>query len=166
MPLNLFTLLERRFGDPTGGFSRRDLLMASLAAASGILVSSSHSRAAQGTAGKKIIIIGAGMAGVAAAYELQFLGYEVQVVEARDRLGGRAHTLDRFIKNKTVEAGGEMIGLNHPAWISYADQMGLTLLPIPQDAEADMPIIMGNKRLEAAQAKALWTEMRASLTKI
>jgi len=41
---------------------------------------------------KKVIIIGAGMAGAAAARTLKEAGCEVVVLEARDRTGGRIHT--------------------------------------------------------------------------
>ena len=41
---------------------------------------------------KKVIVIGAGMAGAAAAHRLQELGAEVLVLEARNRAGGRIHT--------------------------------------------------------------------------
>jgi lysine-specific histone demethylase 1 len=38
------------------------------------------------------VVIGAGMAGLAAARQLHFFGYDVIVLEARDRLGGRINT--------------------------------------------------------------------------
>ncbi len=41
---------------------------------------------------KRIVVIGAGLAGLAAAQELQRLGHSVTVVEARDRIGGRVWT--------------------------------------------------------------------------
>ena len=53
-----------------------------------------------------MIVIGGGFGGMSAAWELHQAGYEVVLVEARDRFGGRVRTLDRFIKDKTVEAGG------------------------------------------------------------
>nr|WP_273847807.1 FAD-dependent oxidoreductase [Halalkalibacter alkalisediminis] len=39
--------------------------------------------------GKKVVILGAGIAGVCAAYELSKAGYDCQILEARDRTGGR-----------------------------------------------------------------------------
>ncbi|WP_240760286.1 FAD-dependent oxidoreductase, partial [Phytoactinopolyspora endophytica] len=41
----------------------------------------------------KVVIIGAGVAGLTAAYELQKAGYDCQILEARDRPGGRARTI-------------------------------------------------------------------------
>jgi monoamine oxidase len=45
--------------------------------------------------GVRVVVIGAGLAGLTAAYELGKLGYKVQVLEARPRPGGRAHTIRR-----------------------------------------------------------------------
>ncbi|MEV5412583.1 flavin monoamine oxidase family protein [Thermopolyspora sp. NPDC052614] len=52
-----------------------------------------------GRSAAKVLILGAGVAGLACAYELGKAGYDCTVVEARDRIGGRAFTLrggDRF----------------------------------------------------------------------
>jgi monoamine oxidase len=45
--------------------------------------------------GKRVLILGAGVAGLCAAYELQKIGYDCQILEARTRVGGRAHTIRR-----------------------------------------------------------------------
>ncbi|MBS1564762.1 MAG: NAD(P)-binding protein, partial [Bacteroidetes bacterium] len=42
---------------------------------------------------EKIIILGAGLAGMACAYELKKLGYDCTILEARERSGGRLHTI-------------------------------------------------------------------------
>jgi choline dehydrogenase-like flavoprotein len=46
--------------------------------------------------GRRILVVGAGIAGLGAARALHDLGYEVEVVEARERLGGRIWTVDRI----------------------------------------------------------------------
>jgi monoamine oxidase len=43
-------------------------------------------------AGKKVVILGAGIAGLTAAYELRNAGYNVQIIELTERAGGRNHT--------------------------------------------------------------------------
>src|SRR5437588_13065657 len=45
--------------------------------------------------GTKVVILGAGMAGLSAAYELGKAGYDCAVLEARDRVGGRNWTVRR-----------------------------------------------------------------------
>jgi monoamine oxidase len=45
--------------------------------------------------GKKVLILGAGLAGMSAAWELGKLGYDCQILEARGRPGGRCHTIRR-----------------------------------------------------------------------
>jgi monoamine oxidase len=166
MPHNLFARLERRFGDPYHGLSRRELLKATLAGTAGMLLSAASPARAQERQAKRVVVIGAGLAGLSAAFELKTAGYDVTVVEPRYRLGGRVHTLDRLIKNKTVEAGGEFIGLNHPVWAAYAERFGLNLIEIPHDSDAVAPAILGGRRLSNGDAKALWQEMRQALTRI
>lgn len=56
---------------------------------------------------KKVIIVGAGMAGASAAYHLALAGFEVEVVEARNRIGGRVHSLARW--NTHLEMGAHWI---------------------------------------------------------
>ena len=46
-------------------------------------------------AGKTVVILGAGIAGLTAAYELQKGGYDVTILEAKDRAGGRSFTVRR-----------------------------------------------------------------------
>jgi len=114
---------------------------------------------------RKVVLIGAGFAGLCAAYELRGLGYEVTVFEARDRVGGRVHSLSNgFIPKKTMEGGGELIGSNHPLWNSYARHFGLRFT----DAEdyGNSPIRFGGKTLSFEQSKNLTDELEKVLKKL
>ena len=63
---------------------------------------------------KKIIIIGAGMAGLSAGYELTQLGHDITILEARARPGGRVHTLrEPFDDGLYAEAGAARIPDDH-----------------------------------------------------
>lgn len=55
--------------------------------------------------GVKVVILGAGMAGLTAAYELNKLGYEIQILEAMTRPGGHNWTVRRG--DELTEYGGE-----------------------------------------------------------
>jgi monoamine oxidase len=166
MPFNLFQILEHRFGSPADGLTRREMLRASAAAGMGFLLSSSLGFSATRAAGKRVIVIGAGFGGVSAAYELKIAGYEVTVVEARDRIGGRVHTLPHFIKDKTVEAGGELVGTNQPMWAAYAKAFGIKFREIVYDKDAEAPILLGGERLNPGAARRLWKEMKDALSMI
>lgn len=63
-----------------------------------------------------VVVIGAGVAGLAAARELSAAGPGVVVVEARDRVGGRVHTLHDPAWPLPVELGAEFIDLPGAAW--------------------------------------------------
>src|SRR5215813_5790671 len=58
---------------------------------------------------QSVLIIGAGLAGLAAARRLTDAGLHVTVLEARDRIGGRVHTLRDARLPIPVEAGAEFL---------------------------------------------------------
>ncbi len=81
--------------------------------------------------GKLVIVAGAGLAGLTAAYELQRRGARVTVVEARDRVGGRVRTMrEGFCGGQHAEVGGDLIDPDQEAIRQLAKEMGLTLSPI------------------------------------
>ena len=83
------------------------------------------------TAPKRIVVIGAGLGGLAAAYELHRVGHDVTVLEARPFPGGRVRTLrDGFADGLYAEAGGQAyypVPENYAA--KYIDEFGLVRLP-------------------------------------
>ena len=77
---------------------------------------------------RKVIIIGAGLAGLSAAYELTQLGHDVTVLEARTRPGGRVHTLrEPFADGLYADAGATRIPNHHHFTLKYAELFGLPL---------------------------------------
>jgi monoamine oxidase len=75
---------------------------------------------------RRVAVIGAGLAGLAAADELARAGAEVEVIEARDRVGGR--TWSRELKNGAViEMGAEFILAGNSAVRELAAALGLGL---------------------------------------
>ena len=66
----------------------------------------SAERAAAAVRSQKVIVVGAGIAGLTAAFELMKAGHDVTVLEARMRPGGRVHTLrDEFSDGLYAEGG-------------------------------------------------------------
>ena len=76
---------------------------------------------------RSVTVIGAGLAGLAAAYDLQRAGWHVTVLEARDRVGGRVHTLRGFSHGLVAEAGGEFIDHDHTRMLAFAKEFKLSL---------------------------------------
>ncbi|MEA5595629.1 NAD(P)/FAD-dependent oxidoreductase [Rivularia sp. UHCC 0363] len=78
--------------------------------------------------GKKITILGAGIAGLVAAYELERLGHQVEIIEGSPRIGGRVWT-HRFGKDNNApyaELGAMRIPSSHQHTLHYVNEMGLS----------------------------------------
>src|ERR1043166_536718 len=74
---------------------------------------------------KSILVVGAGLAGLAAARDLERRGCRVQVFEARDRVGGRVLTLRDGFGGMHAEAGGELINDDQEEIRNLATELGL-----------------------------------------
>jgi monoamine oxidase len=77
-----------------------------------------------------VLVIGAGMAGVAAARELERAGLSVAVVEGRDRVGGRIYSIRDFCA-EPVEAGAEFVHGTGAATWPEIEAAGLRTRPCP-----------------------------------
>ena len=81
--------------------------------------------------GRRVAVLGAGLAGLTAAHELASAGAAVTIVEARDRAGGRVWTMrDGFSDGQHGELGGEFIDEDHRVMRGLAEQHGLPLVPV------------------------------------
>jgi monoamine oxidase len=76
-----------------------------------------------------ILIIGGGAAGLMAAYTLTKAGKKVTVLEARERCGGRIHTLHNELFFKKAELGAEFVHGDLPLTLSLLKEAGIQLQP-------------------------------------
>jgi monoamine oxidase len=137
----------------THSLGRREFLRESLVAATVLAPASDlllrgpdWIRRDSGFTPQKIIVIGAGLAGLSAAYELTEAGHEVTVLEARARPGGRVYTLrEPFSDGLHAEAGAGRIPDNHTFTLKYAKLFGLTLAPFQPSTLAHMYRVGGQR---------------------
>ena len=79
-----------------------------------------------------VLIIGAGVAGLAAAREISAAGFSVKVLEARDRIGGRVFTIHDHKSGTPIELGAEFVHGRPPEIFDIARAAGLRLCELSQ----------------------------------
>ncbi|HEY3138726.1 MAG TPA: NAD(P)/FAD-dependent oxidoreductase [Blastocatellia bacterium] len=79
-----------------------------------------------------VLIIGAGVAGLAAAREISAAGFSVKVLEARDRIGGRLLTIHDDKSGTPIELGAEFVHGRPPEIFDIARAAGLRLCELSQ----------------------------------
>ncbi len=77
---------------------------------------------------RDVVVVGAGLAGLSAARDLERAGATVTVLEARDRVGGRVEQTE-LPDGRIVQLGGEVVGTRHTAYLRLVAELGLTLVP-------------------------------------
>jgi monoamine oxidase len=165
MSRSLFARLAARHGPRIDPITRRQFLAATLAASAGLLISCADPPRGR-PYGKRVVVIGAGFAGLACAYELLSVGYDVRVLEARRRVGGRVLSFSDLVPGKTVEGGAELIGSNHPVWVAYRKRFKLRFLDVTEARDAEFPIILGGRRLSWEESDGLYKEMDTALRRM
>ena len=97
----------------------------------------------------KILVIGAGLSGLVAAYELTRAGHDVTVLEAQRRPGGRVLTLrEPFSDGLYAEAGAARIPDNHDLTLRYVRHFDLPLVPF-QPSKLTRILAVGDQRIRA-----------------
>jgi monoamine oxidase len=131
--------------------SRRHLFRGSLAAASALsaLVLDRQSDRKVDAATPSVLIVGAGIAGLTAAYYLQKSGVPVRIIEASRRSGGRIRSQkDALGTATTVEIGGEFIDSGHKNIRKLAQELGLLEVDlVAADGKLTKDVYFFNNRL-------------------
>ena len=174
MSRSLIATLARRHGPQVTTAERREFLKAALAGSAGLLISTRSAQALSRLgrdSQKRIVVIGAGFSGLACGYELKSAGYDVTLIEARNRVGGRVLSANaangrEWIKGRNVEFGAELIGSNHLAWVNYAEKLKLEFIDVTEGAEAEAPVIIDDKALSGEESAKLWEDFEAALNRM
>src|SRR5436190_8851026 len=81
-------------------------------------------------AAKRVVVLGAGLAGLVAAFELSAAGHDVTLLEAQLRPGGRVHTIREPLSDGLyAEAGAGRIPNTHDITLRWVRQFGFELEP-------------------------------------
>jgi monoamine oxidase len=100
-----------------------------------------------------VLIIGGGMAGLVAAFELRRQGHQPVVLEAQNRVGGRIYTLRSFAPGLYAEAGAMRIPRVHRLTLEYCRLFKLRLRPFMMSNPRAL-VHVGGVRMTAAEAAA------------
>lgn len=110
-----------------------------------------------GSVENQVVVIGAGLAGLAAAWELEQAGHEVTVLEARTRPGGRVHTLrDPFADGLHAEAGAVAFSDTYTEANRYIDELGLERAAWVMPDLRPLYHLQGRRFAAAADGSADW----------
>ncbi len=105
-PADASPLSRRSFLEGLGGVGGTGLVLAGMSALGfGIEARAATPPVLSGRAGKRVVVLGSGVAGLTSAYELRKAGYDVVLLEARARVGGRSYTARGG--TQLTELGGE-----------------------------------------------------------
>ncbi len=145
------------------GLTRRQLLGGTAAAAGLALVgcrpfAPPPPRQVRSGDGLRVVIVGAGIAGLTAGYRLRQRGASVRVFEGQDRTGGRMYSQRDFYPNGQVaELGGELIDTTHVRIRQLAEELSIPLDDFVLDdlsLDLDVPFFDGRRLTEAEVVQA------------
>jgi monoamine oxidase len=115
--------------------SRRNFLKNAAILGVGATMIPSFLNAKEVGAKKNIVIVGAGMAGLNAAYQLKKLGLSATVYEASNRVGGRMFTVQNYFGNNlSTDLGGEFVDANQEDLIQLAKELNVPLYDLRTDS--------------------------------
>jgi monoamine oxidase len=103
---------------------------------------------------REVVIIGAGMAGLNAAYQFSKKGINARVFEASSRAGGRMFTMkDVFGTGITTDIGGEFIDTTHQDILQLAKEFNLPFYDLRQDNLSPKTYYFGGRQLDQADLR-------------
>ncbi len=117
----------------------------------------------------RIAIVGAGVAGLNAAYKLKQVGLTATVFEGANRTGGRMFTATNLLgEGLTTELGGEFIDSTHAEMLALMTEFGLEKLDVQAPAYASLKpetYFINGRHYTQAQAARAFVPLAARIAK-
>ncbi len=173
-------LTRRSFLEQLGAVGGSSLVFSALTSWDLMAGSAGQKPALSGRPAKsKVLVLGAGLSGMVVAYELGKLGYDYQLLEARDRVGGlqwsvkrgSAHTevggekqVCAFDEGQYFNAGPWRIPYSHTAVLDYCRELGVPVQVFLNDSDANYFFYEGTAAGALSNKKIRVREVKADLT--
>jgi len=106
---------------------------------------------------QNVIVIGAGAAGLMAAYELSSQGFDITILEARDRIGGRIYTHHDSESGVPIEYGAEFVHGRPPQIFELADRFHL---PMGETSERHWRMQEANPKKTLMRSDEFWARLQ------
>jgi monoamine oxidase len=117
------------------------------------------------TSGKRVVILGAGLAGLAAGWELRSAGHNVTLLEAQLHPGGRVHTIREGLSDDLyAEAGAGRIPSHHVVTLEWVKHFGLELEPFYPKGQAQVALLKGKRVMLPADKPVDMSQVPLDLT--
>jgi monoamine oxidase len=128
--------------------------------------------------GAKVLVLGAGVAGLVVAYELGKLGYDFRILEARDRVGGLAWTVRRgsehteisgerqvctFDEGQYLNVGPWRIPYTHTGVLNYCKELGVPLQIFVNESDSSYFYYEGNTAGPLSNKRVRLREVKADM---
>ena len=118
-------MLSRRDVLRTGGLIGAGALLAACTGSPKPVSAPTPAPSGQPGEGPRVVVVGAGLAGLTAAYRLHQAGVDTVVHEARDRVGGRCWSSRGWAGGQIGEHGGEFLDTRHVHMLGLASELDL-----------------------------------------
>jgi monoamine oxidase len=148
--------------------ARRRFMQQSAGAAAALTLAACARVPLRGAGEDDVVIVGAGIAGLSAAWRLRQAGIGVRLYEAQERVGGRMFSLrGHFADGQVCELGGELIDTGHARMHAMAAEFGLVLDDLAQDPTAAFGDVWfhGGRRYAEAEIITAFAPLAAAVAR-
>ena len=103
-----------------------------------------------------VIVVGAGLSGLVCARRLREAGKSVVVLEARDRIGGRMHSIP--FAGTTIDLGAQWMSVGQPRVAALAAELGIASVPQQRDGTPlfAIGVFIGFTISQTGMARRFW----------